>query len=228
MTRLDGMKILIAEDEPFMRNVLYATLVNQGATVYSYEDGEAALAAMESRSLDIEAVLLDFMMPKAHGLHVLKEIRAGRTSQPRGLPVGMLTSASDQRTVALSVRLDCDAFIVKPLQKPVLLERMERLRDRLGREARPVEFYEAVDVGAPGSVIADRGIDLGEIELGLDSAQGVRMALADLLMGMTLAEDLRIKGGEVVVPKGITITDELLAVLHDLDKIMPLPAVAIA
>jgi two-component system, OmpR family, response regulator len=222
---LQGSTFLVAEDEPFTRTVLERALRNEGITVLSFPDGKAALDAM-CGNLKIDGVLLDFMMPRAHGLHVLKEIRIGNTTQPRGLPVAMLTSINDRATVAASVMLDCDAFIVKPAQKDVLCDRMLRLLSRRGREPKSADLYRVVDVGPAEKVNVQLPQDLqpaAPVESGRE-----RLLYAALREGMVLAEPLCTREGETVVPAGISLTTALLAVLGDLERIAPLRAVAVS
>jgi len=245
MTSLAGQTILIAEDEPFMRNVLETTLLREGAAkVCAFDNGMDVIDFLSGKTVNgidpcpIDIALLDFMMPKAHGLYVLKEIRIGKTRHAPGLPVGMLTSASDNRTVAMSVRLDCNAFIIKPLFKPVLLQKLNRLVALKGRHGRHVSFYFDVDVGDPEAFDEDQARqeyedptanimpDFPELPAEAstgnpEAAPGNWVPLSDLRVGMVLAADLAVRKGSVIVQKGTVVTPEILAVLQDLEKILP-------
>ncbi|HTH96539.1 MAG TPA: response regulator [Stellaceae bacterium] len=225
MLKLAKTKVLFAEDEPFMRNVLEATLANQGLFPRGFSDGEEALEVLSGGSYFPDLVLLDFVMPRAHGLHVLKQIRMGRTAQPRNLPVGLLTGISDKRTVALSIRLDCNAFIVKPIQKTMLLERMERMLSQR-QEPKAHALYDMVDVGDPDGIVELGEPDEELLPYSIDDHK-MRLSLSELKPGMQLIEDLCLTSGDVVVPKGVAINEDLLQVLSDLEKIAELRPVAI-
>ncbi|MFM2044168.1 MAG: hypothetical protein RLY86_2744 [Pseudomonadota bacterium] len=220
-----SVTILVAEDEPFVRTVLVTTLQREGIGVIACKDGAEALATI-SGNLSLDGMLLDFMMPRAHGLHVLKQIRCGRTGQPRNLPVAMLTSASDKQTVALSMALDCDAFLVKPVNRETLLNRVERLAGRRNRPIQEVSWYEALDVGPPGDLSAAKAPIAG-FAGGSASAHSQRIPATQLRPGMRIVEDLLAIDGTNVVPAGAVVTDSLVAVLGDLEKIVPLRPVAI-
>ena len=224
MNRLKNMRILIAEDEPFMRNVLQTTLNLEGAWTATCADGGQALE-LAGRELKFDAVLLDFMMPKVHGLYVLKTIRTGQSGLPYDIPVGLLTGASDKRTVARSMMLDCDAFIVKPLKKDVLLDRIERLRQLGSGRLRDISLYASVDVGSPDNL--DTASAPAATAAPSDVCDSDRTDFSAFRAGMVLAEDLKSDRGEVIVPSGTTLTEELLLLLRDLNAIHPLRRVVL-
>ena len=76
--------IYIAEDEKNIRETLQRFLENDGYEVCAFETGDALLGAFFKRRSDL--VILDIMMPKKDGFHVLKEIR-----EQRNLPVIILS-----------------------------------------------------------------------------------------------------------------------------------------
>ena len=133
------------------------------------------------------------MMPKVSGLQVLREIRCGRTKVPRDIPVGLLTSANDQRTVGQAVQLDCDAFIVKPMNRAVLFSKIEQLLARAERALHPPEFYDAVDVGA---------ISIDQPETKKIGVAGPKFEMAMLAVGKNLQWEVRTEKGDLVVPRG--------------------------
>ena len=66
-------KILIAEDEEFLRSILATKLKASGHEIIEAVDGEDALVKLKETKVDM--VLLDLMMPKVNGFDVLKAIR---------------------------------------------------------------------------------------------------------------------------------------------------------
>lgn len=74
------MRILIAEDEKSLNNVITKTLTKNGYSVDSCFDGEEALDYLAGAEYD--AVILDIMMPKLDGISVLKKFRASGSSTP--------------------------------------------------------------------------------------------------------------------------------------------------
>lgn len=131
------MRILVADDERAMREVLLDTLQAEGYRVAGASDGEEALELVFAREFDL--VLLDVMMPRLDGFAVCAEMRK------RGLtvPVLMLTARG---MVEDRVRgLDCggDDYLVKPFSLRELLARMRALTRRKDRD----DFPDQIDLG---------------------------------------------------------------------------------
>ena len=68
------IKVLVAEDEPHLGQILTNFLTGRGYAVQSVSDGRAALDALRSEAFDV--ALLDIVMPELDGLEVLKQVRA--------------------------------------------------------------------------------------------------------------------------------------------------------
>lgn len=228
MAQFDGLKMLIAEDEPFMRGILEKTLRAERAWVAGCADGMEALALARS-PLVVDVVLLDFMMPQAHGLYVLQQIRAGRTNLAHNIPVGLLTGAKDERALTCAVMLHCDAFILKPIKKTDMIARIDRLWQRVGRKIEEPSAYKFVDVGLPDDInsIPYSASTKPASETPAPSGAYVRLGISELLPGMVTDEDLITCAGDFVAPSGTVVTDGLLDLLRDLDSVRAVHAVAI-
>ncbi|MEE3623206.1 response regulator [Nitrospirillum sp. BR 11752] len=220
---LTGVRILVADDEPFTRSVVETTLRKMGAAVTACGDGRQALDIIAATP-HFDIVLLDFMMPWAHGLYVLKQIRMGVTQLPAGVPVGIFTSSNEETTVSLSIALDCDAFLVKPVDRVSLMERLGRLLSRRGRAPQPPERYERVDVGPPNEIMAPAAGALALTPRLVESGYH----LDELRPGMVLRAALTTVQGQEVVPAGVTLTEDLLTLLGDLGRVVQLHPAQIA
>ena len=88
---MEGLKILVVDDEARMRKLVKDFLVNKGFSVIEAADGEEAVDVFFAQK-DIALVILDVMMPKMDGWEVLKTIR--KYSQ---VPVIMLTARGEER-----------------------------------------------------------------------------------------------------------------------------------
>jgi two-component system, OmpR family, response regulator RpaB len=87
-------KILLAEDDRFMRKAAEATLRHHGFTVLTAADGEEALSLAQHELPDL--ILLDLIMPKLHGFEVLKALKKDpATSQIPVIVVSNLGQDSD-------------------------------------------------------------------------------------------------------------------------------------
>ena len=69
-----GKKILIADDEPDILEIIQYNLQNEGYDVYTAKDGDDAL--MKAKQVKPELIILDIMMPKKTGVEVCEILRA--------------------------------------------------------------------------------------------------------------------------------------------------------
>lgn len=118
------MRILVAEDEPALRSVLDRGLRESGYVVDAVADGTEALAYL--RTYDYEVAVLDWRMPRASGLDVLKELRR-RGSK---VPVLMLTARDTVEDRVAGLDGGADDYLVKPFDFSELLARIRALQRR--------------------------------------------------------------------------------------------------
>lgn len=109
------MRILIAEDEKSLNNVITKTLTKNGYSVDSCFDGEEALDYLAGAEYD--AVILDIMMPKLDGISVLKKFRASGSSTP----VLFLTAKDAVSDRVQGLDAGADDYLVKPFSFDELL-----------------------------------------------------------------------------------------------------------
>ena len=127
MKIMDGIKVLVVDDEARMRKLVKDFLVREDYVVIEASDGEEAINIFYENS-DIGLIILDVMMPKMDGFQVLKEIRA--SSQ---VPVIMLTAKDSERDELDGFDLGADEFISKPFSPKILMARVEALLRRSGK-----------------------------------------------------------------------------------------------
>lgn len=121
---MNGLKILVVDDEARMRKLVKDFLANKGFYVEKAGDGEEAVDKFFAQK-DIALVLLDVMMPKMDGWEVLKTIR--KYSQ---VPVIMLTARSEERDELQGFSLGVDEYISKPFSPKILVARVEAILRR--------------------------------------------------------------------------------------------------
>lgn len=119
------MQILFLEDEPTIREVLTEYMKMQGYEVACAEDGEQALAFLESKRFDM--AVLDIMVPKVSGLEVLAYIKEHKPE----LATIMLTALDDEKTQVQAFNLYADDYVIKPVSPIILLKRMETILRRV-------------------------------------------------------------------------------------------------
>ena len=116
-------KVLIADDEKEIRNLLRLYLENDGFTVTDVASGEEVADAMDSFKPDI--VLLDVMMPGKDGIHVLKDIR-----EVSNVPVMIISARTADAERILGLNVGADDYICKPFNP---LEVVARVKSNLRR-----------------------------------------------------------------------------------------------
>ncbi len=116
-------RILIAEDEPKLLEVLCDYFLSRGWDPVPAADGEKALTLAQEQSFD--GVLLDIMMPKLNGLSVCRELR-----KHSDVPVIFLTALSDEEDKLLGYQLGADDYVTKPYSLAVLYAKLSALINR--------------------------------------------------------------------------------------------------
>ena len=118
---MDGLKILIVDDESRMRKLLHDYLEASGVQILEAADGQAGLDIFLGVK-GIDLVILDVMMPKMDGWEVCREIR--KTSN---VPVIMLTARGEERDELKGFDLGVDEYISKPFSPKILVARIDAL-----------------------------------------------------------------------------------------------------
>lgn len=106
---MTGKRVLLAEDDRFLRRACESGLRQRGITVILAADGEAALHLAQSDAPDL--ILLDMLMPKMTGLGVLRKLRADERT--RAIPVLVLSNSSRQDEIQEVLTLGVEGYLVK-------------------------------------------------------------------------------------------------------------------
>jgi len=118
--RLDGRRLLIADDSATNRLVLQEMLADTGADITLVEDGLQAVAMWKSRSFDL--LLLDISMPVMDGLTALKNIRAAEAGMGKtAVPAIAVTANAMAHQVADYIVGGFDSHLSKPFRRQELL-----------------------------------------------------------------------------------------------------------
>jgi CheY-like chemotaxis protein len=138
--------VLVVDDDVFVRNIVARFLRQAGAAdVVEVASGREALNAIRSYEMGFDAIVSDVEMRPTNGLELLKAIRTGDGGLHRNLAVVLLTAHGDADLVGEALALDADAFVLKPIGRDELAERVLRVVERRTKIA-PAETYAAVSV----------------------------------------------------------------------------------
>lgn len=118
-------RILIADDEPLLTEILEFRLRAKGYETVIAHDGREALARF--KEVQPAAVVLDAMMPVHDGMEVLRRIRSGDTA--RDVPVIILSARRAEEDIVRALEMGASDYIVKPFLPEELLVRLKRLLD---------------------------------------------------------------------------------------------------
>ena len=122
-------RILVVEDDPAVQKALRRLFETEGYTVETQSDGKSALDSF--RASAPAAIVLDLRLPKVSGRDVCKEIK----SIAPGLPVVVLSAASDVSDKVLLLELGADDYVTKPFSPRELLARMRAALRHTARTA---------------------------------------------------------------------------------------------
>ncbi len=112
-------KILIVEDELFIRELYVKVLEEDGYEIDQAEDGEIAFEKIHAGGYDL--VLLDIMLPKMDGLTILEKLQNNPPIKQNNAIV-LLTNLDQELTIAKGVSLGIRGYIIKSQNTPKQLK----------------------------------------------------------------------------------------------------------
>jgi two-component system alkaline phosphatase synthesis response regulator PhoP len=127
-------KILIADDEPDILEIIQFNLQQEGYEVITAKNGEEAIEKAKKTSPDL--IILDIMMPGKNGIEVCNILR---TMPAFGDTLIIFLSAmSDETTEIKGLETGADDYLTKPISPKVLLSKVNALFRRLNKDASPI------------------------------------------------------------------------------------------
>jgi len=109
-------KVLVVEDEIFIRELYEKVLQGAGYEVTGAQDGQEGLDKVKAGSFDL--VLLDIMLPKMTGIDVLKEIKKDPDPKLNKLPVYLLTNLGQESIIKEAFKIGADGYLLKAKYLP--------------------------------------------------------------------------------------------------------------
>lgn len=193
-----GIKILIADDDPDIRDILKLTLSEENYETIEAQNGEEALEIIRSKPLDL--ALLDYKMPKMDGRQVCILVKKDLLLQH--LPVIMVTGKGEVSDKIGGIDAGADDYVVKPFEPKELLARIRMVLRRTQRdlEANPLTRL-------PGNVAI-----LNEFSKCIDNKKKFAVCYADLDKFKAYNDKYGFEHGDTVIRETARI---LLGAVHE-------------
>lgn len=125
-------KFLVVDDFATMRRIIRNLLKELGfSNVDEAEDGVNALAKLRADRFDF--VVSDWNMPNMTGIDLLRTIRADE--QLKSLPVLMITAEAKKENIIAAAQAGANGYVVKPFTAATLEEKLNKIFEKLQKEA---------------------------------------------------------------------------------------------
>lgn len=134
-----GMKILVVDDEPLIRNVIREYGENEGYQIEEAANGMLALELLQKETYDM--LILDIMMPEMDGLSTCREIR--KTSN---IPILILSARSEEFDKLLGFDFGVDDYVTKPFSPKELIARIKAIAKRSFDSKNNMEVFQFHDL----------------------------------------------------------------------------------
>ena len=122
-------KVLIADDEPDILEILRYNLLKEGYQVVTAKDGDEAIE--KAKMFNPDLIVLDIMMPKKNGVEVCEILRL--LPAFKNTLILFLTALSDENTQIRGLETGADDYINKPISPKVFLSKVSSLFRRLNK-----------------------------------------------------------------------------------------------
>ena len=106
-----NLKVLLVEDDPFLRDICSKKLAKEGYTVFEAVDGMQAVNMVSKVRPQI--VLLDVILPTMDGFQVLKKIRAEKDPEISTVPIVMLSNLGQEDDINRAMSFGANDYLVK-------------------------------------------------------------------------------------------------------------------
>lgn len=207
-------KIMIAEDDASIANLLRTALTGAGYACSCAADGKTAADLLEQEPFDL--ALLDIMLPEIDGYELMDYCRMLE------VPVIFLTAKGEVKDRVKGLRLGAEDYIIKPFELMELLARVETVLRRCGKAGRVIFLPPGIEIDTASHLVRKDGeavpLTAKEYDLLLLFAQNKNVALyreriyehvwGEEYLGDTRTVDLHIQR----MRKKLGLEDRLVAV----------------
>jgi two-component system alkaline phosphatase synthesis response regulator PhoP len=149
-------KILIADDEPDILEIIQYNLQNEGYEVVTARNGNEAIE--QAKRFQPDLIILDIMMPGKNGIEVCNHLRM----QPafNDTLIIFLTALSDEGTEVKGLETGADDFITKPVSPKVLVSKVNALFRRVNKEETGILQIGGLTIDREKYIVTYQGNDI--------------------------------------------------------------------
>jgi two-component system sensor histidine kinase/response regulator len=171
-------RILIADDDPFYREIAVASLVDAGYDVMSAGNGREAIDLISNSPPDL--AIVDVLMPEMSGIDVLIQLRS--SASHRHLPVIVITGNDDTESIQQAYDAGATSFLAKPLNWPLFVQHVNFV---LKAGQAETDLRDAIRTAEFLSDLKSRVVSvlIGEFQAPLRTAQGMSELLRKEVYG---------------------------------------------
>lgn len=126
-SRLEGMRVLVVEDNEINIEIVKTLLEEEGALVEMAENGAVAVDMFRRSSVPYDVVLMDIRMPVMDGIEATKNIRAMEDRSRRAVPIVAMSANAFQEDVDLAKEAGVTHYLAKPVEVEKLYAQLELL-----------------------------------------------------------------------------------------------------
>lgn len=126
----NSVTVLIVEDNPQIRRVIEIFLIRRGFEVIMASDGQEGVQTALNQKPDL--ILLDLNLPIMSGFDVIKVIKGRKIL--KDTPVLAITALQEREKVIKAISLGFDDYLIKPITKELLFERIEKALSKIERK----------------------------------------------------------------------------------------------
>src|SRR3989344_4923675 len=105
------LKILIAEDDAIMREILMSKLISAGYNAVGAESGDEAITMASTEKPDL--ILLDLLIPGKNGITVMRELSAN--TELESIPIIVISNSDDAGAIKQAKELGAEDFLIKAI-----------------------------------------------------------------------------------------------------------------
>ena len=220
---LEELKILLVDDDSFMRRLLESVLTELGFVhIDKAANGEEALDILRQNHIDL--LVIDIQMPVMNGLELLRQVRSGLAGESHTLRTIIITSFSNLDTLGTAIALDVNGFLEKPFKPVTVIKKILLALSEEEQSDRPCRDYQDIETNL-SSLAESSHVVLNEKANGegdvLEHSVSVRPTSTHMLQpGMKLAENVCTTQGTLLLPEGLVLTWQTIHRIHELSDVI--------